>query len=76
MTSVNSTNYGSIHISDDHDQSSGEREKTGGGYVSIGGQEATYTELLPQPESWKSRHKQFIGEQNMNIVKIIEQRLK
>jgi len=61
MTSVNSTNYGSIHIRDDHDQSSGEREKTGGGYVSIGGQEATYTELLPQPESWKSRHKQFIG---------------
>ena len=62
MTSVNSTNYGSIHISDDRDQSRGEREKTGGGQVSTGGWEETYQELLPQPESWKSRHKQFIGE--------------
>ena len=56
MTSVNSTNYGSIHISDDRDQTWGEREKTGD-------QEETYQEILPsQPESWKSRHKQFIGE--------------
>jgi len=58
---MNSTNYGSIHISDDRDQSRGEREKTGGGQVSTGGWEETYQELLPQPESWKSRHKQFIG---------------
>ena len=50
MTSANSKNYGSIHITDD-----GEREKTG--Y-----QEETYQVLVPtQPESWRSRYKQFIG---------------
>jgi len=54
MTSINSTNYGSIHIRDDRDQPRGEREKTGG-------LDDTYQELLPQQESWKSRHKQFIG---------------
>ena len=55
MTSVNSTNYGSIHISDDRDQTWGEGEKTGD-------REETYQELQPtQPESWKSRHKQFFG---------------
>ena len=61
MTSVNSKNYGSIHISDDRDESRGEMEKTEGGQVSPGDGE-TYQELQPQPESWNSRHKQFIGE--------------
>ena len=62
MTSVNSINYGSIHISDDRDQSRGERENTGGGQVSPGDGEETQQEPLPQPESWISRHKQFIGD--------------
>lgn len=54
MTGINSTNYGSIHIRDDRDQPRGVREKTGG-------LDDTYQELLPQQESWNSRHKQFIG---------------
>ena len=62
MTSVNSKNYGSIHTSDDRDQSRGEMEKTEGGQVRPGGGEETYQELLPQPEDWKTRHKQLIGE--------------
>ena len=59
MTSINSTNYGSIHIWDDWDQPRGEREETGG----------LDEELLPQQqESWKSRHKQFIGEIMVNTT--------
>ena len=61
MTSINSTNYGSIHIRDDRDQPRGEREKTGG-------LDDTYQELLPQQESWKSRHKQSIGEIMVNMT--------
>ena len=61
MTSINSTNYGSIHIRDDRDQTRGEREKAGG-------LDDTHQELLPQQESWKSRHKQFIGEIMVNMT--------
>jgi len=59
MTSVNSKNYGSVHISDNSD----ERKKIGdNGYVSMSeDQEELYQELLHVQESWTTRHKQFIG---------------
>ena len=59
MTSVNSKNYGSVHISDNSD----ERKKIGdNGYVSMSeDQEELYQELLPVQGSWTTRHKQFIG---------------
>ena len=60
MTIVNSKNYGSI--SDNLDLSTDEREKTGdNGYVSMS-EGDPYQEVQPEQESWRTRHKQFIGE--------------
>ena len=65
MTIVNSKNYGSI--SDNLDLSTDEREKTGdNGYVSMS-EEDPY-QVLPEQESWRTRHKQFIGEKNMRRI--------
>ena len=64
MTIVNSKNYGSI--SDNLDLSTDEREKTGdNGYVSMS-EEDPYQVL--EQESWRTRHKQFIGEKNMRRI--------
>ena len=62
MTSVNNKNYGSLHISDNRDLSRDEREKIGdNGYVSMS-EGDPYQEVQPEQESWRTRHKQFIGE--------------
>ncbi len=66
MTIINSKNYGSI--SDNRDLSTDEREKTGDNrYVSMS-EEDPYQELPPVQESWRTRHKQFIGEKNMRRI--------
>jgi len=62
MTSVNITNYGSIYISEDSEVNPRRQEKERSRHISrTEDREETYQELLPQEESWTSRHKQFIG---------------
>ena len=73
MTSVNSKNYGSVHISDNRDLNTDEREKTGDNkYVSLS-EEDPYQELEPVQESWRTRHKQCIGEKNMRRIDLKKQ---
>ena len=60
MTSVNIANYGSICISEESEDT-GKQEEERSSHVSLTEEEETYHELLPQQESWTSRHKQSIG---------------
>ena len=62
--SVNIANYGSICISEKSEESevnTRRQEEEGSRHVSLTEEEETYQELLPQQESWTSRHKQSIG---------------
>ena len=63
MTSVKIANYGSICISEESEdkEDTGKQEEERSSHVSLTEEEETYQELLPQQESWTSRHKQSIG---------------